>query len=281
MQFPELRNAESEITQIGCSEYRVLVSSCYNKLDHVKRVEEKRTVPVLLPLYSNGPTRCIFNNCTINDLSSIEKDLRNKCAFNRKVIVAKDAVVCDEHRETLVTRKFTAKGLIQQSESFKATPEELSRLLRVLMTELKNKHDNPLSIADMSEHEFKTFTGMSRCEYEKFKSGLDFSEKYRMRKSDVTLPIYLFKIKTGLSNKVIGTLFRRLESDVYYHLNRARKILIEQFVLYNLGLALNTAESITPPKLPKICFQDTVNSLSSWTAHTCTYKRAATLTFSD
>ncbi len=212
---------------------------CYNQNLYRKRKAEGQTVEIELPLYgSPSNEQCLFESCLNNNVIIIENERRISCSVSKGIVIEKGCCVCIEHFTKLVTLDFESTDLTKIADSFWLTPNENTHFIRSLLDSAKKKLRKPFQFSEMTDTELKQLTSLNRSEFEQFKSSLDFSrtqESNRINDPDVTLGLYLLKMRSGLSDYFISALFKMTRQTVDYHIKNARKIIFEQHTINYLG----------------------------------------------
>lgn len=113
----------------------------------------------------------------------------------------------------------------------------------------KTKRDYQQTAASFSfqcldDKRLTTFIGLNKQRFDNFKDMINFYNSKQIRNSMFTLSIYLFKMKSGHSDKVIGALVNRSQQNISCHINRAKVIIYEQFVLHYLRFAYLTCDDV-------------------------------------
>lgn len=233
-----IQNREYKQTKIfQGSKYHL---SCYNAVQYRQSKEKHRTYQVNLPSFSSQNGKCLFSDCQETELSSIEKSIRDNCAGHEGVFIQKGSRACTFHKESLKSRNFDVGHLNKVGESLKLTPNENTQLIQALLKvnrETKKDLLKPNSFfSKMDSDRLQTNIGMTRARFEELLASLDLSIGKPIRDPKFTFSLYFYKMKTGLSDKLIGGAVGATRQVIDYHIKRAREILIAQFVPRYLGL---------------------------------------------
>lgn len=198
--------------------------------------EAQKTCLLNFPLHSNENS-CIFIECAHNEVTNISQAVRDRCATMKLAFIKKGSMACANHMLALKSLEFEIIQLTRFSDTFKLTPEENTRLISSIHEAKTTKSKETIEFPNLSEERFVTLLGTNKFEFRILRDQLNWIvQDTACRNPDFTLAIYLFKMKTGLSDEVIGALIGRIRQTISYHVTRARKILNDQFVPPNLGL---------------------------------------------
>lgn len=91
------------------------------------------------------------------------------------------------------------------------------------------------------------FSGLSRADFDDLLSNLTLRNTSK-RSARTVLGLLLMKLRTGLSHRVLATLFGFKKNEVTKNIQRARNIVYDEFVPNNLGLQHITREALINEK---------------------------------
>ena len=214
--------------------------SCYDSGRNANIKENTKTSTLFLPLYSSQDGECLFENCDQTEFDTIGKELREKCSSYKSIIIAKGSVACSEHQNKLSSLDFDASELIQIADCVKLTPKENTQLFQALADAVQSEtqKSSTISFSKLNNNRLKDIIGLDRAQFDELQIQLDLCQLVKpIQDPDFTLGLYLLKMKTGLSDHVIGAFFGKSRRDINYHIHRSRELLNTRFVPRHLGLA--------------------------------------------
>ncbi|CAC5408154.1 unnamed protein product [Mytilus coruscus] len=142
---------------------------------------------------------------------------------------------CKTHKES---RFFKIKALdvlqsSKQHEYFSRTDiTDLLNDLRTIMTSSRLNFDIP---ALMTEENYNDLTGLSKDQFSDLLGYMSTVRSSGVRSVRTCLGVFLTKLRVGLSNKILGTVFGLKTSQVQRIIHAARRTLMETFIPHTLG----------------------------------------------
>ena len=102
-----------------------------------------------------------------------------------------------------------------------------------------------ISFETFNDSDYSTLTGMDKASFDDVYSLLkDSIRRSSVRSARTTLGLFLFKLKSGLSNKLLSTLFSISLSSLRRGLSSVRKCFMDEFVPRHLGFGHVTRDDI-------------------------------------
>ncbi|XP_060073207.1 uncharacterized protein LOC132553020 [Ylistrum balloti] len=87
----------------------------------------------------------------------------------------------------------------------------------------------------LTNEDYVTLTGFTKQQFDEIVTHLTSLNNSAVRSIRTCLAVFLFKLRSGLSNKLIGVLFHLTYSQIQRIVNSTRNALVEDFVPDNLG----------------------------------------------
>jgi hypothetical protein len=225
-------------SKIRKNNFGIFHINCYQHFCYTNRVHDQK-VQILLPNYSgNQKGECVF---CLNESQKISRNIRRSCFAFKAVHIAKGACVCQLHHNLLVTKSFDPIDLNKISDQFWVSAKENTKIINYLINSVNTATDKSkfLSFHNMNDNQLISLTGMNSTQLGHLQSLCE--NKKRL----VTIPLYFFKLRTGMSDRMIGALLGKSQQNVNYHINSTRELLMQYFVPKHLGLHLVNNQQMT------------------------------------
>ncbi|CAK1603536.1 unnamed protein product [Parnassius mnemosyne] len=207
--------------------------------------EEVRHAPngLTLPDYrraANNNNRCVFKDCNSTTLHGISDKLRAVVLSNHNYYIPKLARVCSEHLSSNLweTLYYSANSL----DTF--TADQVQHVFSFIKINTTLDFEN---IFEMDDRVFEYWIGLTK---EKFNSILEEVPRINeTRKGCLGLAALLMKMRTGDSDERIATLVQVPRRTLENAIDKIREILLQDFVLQNLGIYQLSREQLLEHKL--------------------------------
>ncbi|XP_052078126.1 uncharacterized protein LOC127716083 [Mytilus californianus] len=170
-------------------------------------------------------------------LVTITSEARTQSFIEKGIFINQKSRCCKIHMES---RFFKIKALdvlqsSKQHEYFSRT--DITGLLNDLrtimkMTSSRLNFDIP---ALMTEENYNDLTGLSKDQFSDLLGYMSTVRSSGVRSVRTCLGVFLTKLRVGLSNKILGTVFGLKTSQVQRIIHAARRTLMETFVPHTLG----------------------------------------------
>ena len=171
----------------------------------------------------------------------MSSDDRDFLFFTRNVWIPEGARCCSNH---LINRQLTTDAM-NQIKPFSIRQQELnSSDVQLLLSKAQmlfengNKRFNFDDTRDLTDDEFRLLTSLSRND---FNDLVNIASSSSIRNSSnrsirTAIGIYLCKLRLGLSNRLLASMFRLPDKkSVSRIIDSARQAILKSFVPYNLG----------------------------------------------
>lgn len=107
----------------------------------------------------------------------------------------------------------------------------------MLLYTMNNQGKDFDSDTDLSSSDYVNLTGISMENFDELHTYIkEHIRNTPARSTKTSLGIFLFKMKAGISNKVISTIFNISRSSLTRAISSVRQALMQTFVSQNLGL---------------------------------------------
>lgn len=168
---------------------------------------------VLLPIQRTSCSEkyCIVCGALDNRLR-VPFEARLHCYSKMKIFIPNGARICREH---LLNSRFYQDDLDKIkvcSQSSRISVNEVTRLIEGLKIESNKSLLNQAADFELSDDRFKTLTGLTIENFKVLRSMIKSSKDSVNRTVNESLIIFLFKLRTGSSNRNISTIFK-LKND--------------------------------------------------------------------
>ncbi|XP_033762719.1 uncharacterized protein LOC117344142 [Pecten maximus] len=180
--------------------------------------------------------RCVICKKSKN-LTRVGSTAISQAFIDKGVYINSQSRCCREHmqRSYFTTDALTKLSATKKSEFFSRT--DITALMNGIRDNVKAKghidFDNP---AALSTEEYTNITGLSKDQFHDLAGQLTSSVRNNSNRSSRTcLAIFMAKMKTGLPNAILGTIFNLNTAQVQRIIPRVRQCLMETLVPTHLG----------------------------------------------
>ncbi|XP_053388533.1 uncharacterized protein LOC128551660 [Mercenaria mercenaria] len=219
------------------------INTMENNPSKMARIESENDI-ISLPLKSTGYThsRCFICEKPGPKLMRVKSFARNQLFVETGVLLSNGARCCPRH---LIENMFTAssitnvKGNGNVRNRTNLSSSELIDLIeniRKIATENKEKK---LCFDDdsLSSDEYLNLTGLIKPDFDEMVQYVNKSKVSGKKSIRTTLAIFLTKIKTGLSNRIISTLYNLSKSQIRRSVTSIRKQLAKNVAPLYIGFS--------------------------------------------
>ena len=242
----QCRKEVSSILRKSVTEEDFLCNLCNSKYHTGKLEEPSKFIPegVEIPVYSIGNKShkycCIWGHKP-NNLKTVPADAHTQLFLKYKIILSSSTRCCPSH---LTENKLIKdEAIIANQHRLKETKkiiksDEMIQILNSAKALIEKSESRRIDFDQphlLSDNDYYTLTGLTEEQFNDFVSGISFERKrkYSVRQS---VGILLTKLRTGLSNSTLKTIFNINTSlGVCKIIRKARKALVAQFVPKFLG----------------------------------------------
>ncbi|CAC5378166.1 unnamed protein product [Mytilus coruscus] len=161
----------------------------------------------------------------------------------------------NRNRQVVVPHEARTQAFIEKGVYFKDTRVNYTTLLHGSdITELLNRVRGTLTLNgklnfdcshSLSEEEYQRFTGLTRNQFEAVANTVTDLRKSEIRYVKTCLAILLVKLRTGLTNSILATLFSLEIHHIQKETHAARSSLMKSFVPSFLGFQHMSHEKFT------------------------------------
>jgi hypothetical protein len=171
----------------------------------------------------------------------VSSDDRDFLFFTRNVWIPEGARCCSNH---LINRQLTTDAMNQikplsiRQQELNSSDVQLLLSKAQMLFENGNKRFNFDDTRDLTDDEFRLLTSLSRND---FNDLVNIASSSSIRNSSnrsirTAIGIYLCKLRLGLSNRLLASMFRLPDKkSVSRIIDSARQAILKSFVPYNLG----------------------------------------------
>lgn len=183
-------------------------------------------------------------------LVNVPAQVRTDVFIKHNILITSGSRCCPRHFQdsTLSTFEESAISDLCTVESTFVNRSTVLALLNTIRQSACSSANNRLSfdnLALFSEDDILNLTGIGKADFEDLLQCVQ--PKVRQtpaRSAATTLGIFLFKLKSGLSNKILATLFNISKSSIRRAFHSTRKILSTDFVPLHLGFQHISREEV-------------------------------------
>jgi len=187
-----------------------------------------------------------------NKMVTVKSRARYQLFVHCGILLSKSARCCPGHicyKENIFTqesiRRITLSG-VKTSSTSQYTQEEILDIikhLRVLARD--NQQQRVVFNHTFDDDDYKTLTGLKKSDFEELFSVV--SEKINNNARNM-LGVFLTKMRSGLSNRTLGTIFHMKKSHVSRCIKLVREALSGEFVANNLGFGHVARDTVISEK---------------------------------
>ena len=204
-----------------------------------------------LPLTSSSKshrrcTVCRKENNNRNKQVVVPSEARTQAFIDRGIIIPVNSRCCPCH---LLGKYFTQESIALVPETAESTlfnrtdiTELLNRVRSTLRSSGKLNFDCSFSLSD---EDYSRLTGLTREQFEAVSKTINDLRNSEIRSIRTCLGILLVKLRTGLSNNVLATLFSMQVHQIQRAVHAARSSLMKSFVPSFLGFQHMSHEQFT------------------------------------
>ncbi|XP_065923262.1 uncharacterized protein [Magallana gigas] len=270
----ELKQLVQKMCVFDPSDEDVLCTACRIKC-HVKlkkHIEKKDTAPkdtlfspqqqgsssryarsppsVTLPLPSSATShaRCFICKRPGPKLIVVPTSERNSVFLHQKILIPYGSRCCSKH---IPDGRFTSDALKQIPVFSQTSSLNRSSIVDILLylRETALRYDTSRIDFDrenaFSDQQYTTLTGLSKNSFNDLLSYISDSVKNTsVRSARNSLGIFLVKMKSGLCNSILSTIFNVSKASIRRAIHTVRRALMENFVPQNLGFQHISRESV-------------------------------------
>ncbi|XP_062587204.1 uncharacterized protein LOC134248846 [Saccostrea cucullata] len=228
-------------------------------------VSSPPSVSLSIPSTPKSHAQCFLCKRAGPKLMVVPSNARFNVFLNCEVIVPAGSRCCPNHLEDGDFKSDVLPRIKATSESFlsRTAITDLIKRLRATAQHNKNCRIDFDNSSNLTDNDYLTLTGISRDAFDELCESLKDVRNTPVRSTRTSLGIFLFKMKSGLSNKVLSTIFNISKSSLRRAIASVRQSLTASFVPQNLGLQHISREEVierhTRP-LAQTLFGETGNS---------------------
>ena len=170
----------------------------------------------------------------------VPSQIRQTVLIEHQILITSDSRCCPSHLNNDLTELKKEEIInIKTKENTFINRTSATELI-IKTTELAKKSSNQrLSFDNLkcySDEDFVNLTGLNKKQFMQLHQQVEsYIKNTPVRSSTTTLGIFLFKLKCGLSNKILSTLFGVTRSSIRRALHSVRKVLAQTVVPEHLG----------------------------------------------
>lgn len=249
---------------VNCRENDVLCGRCrreyYTNRNHqgisgpkpVVQPEAKSSMEfspknITLPLPSIGGSHSTCCVCKKRGpkLIVVSSKARFNCFLYKNVIIPYGSRCCPVHiaDDMMTEEAVNVMNNFRQNTNFNRT--DIMNLLGKVREALLKKDEKGINFdSTFSDTDIKNLTGLNRAAFENLLTYLSSIRDTQVRSARTCLGIYLTKLKTGLSNKILATLFQVSRDSIRRAIKSVRKNLLQTFTPHHIGFEHVTREDL-------------------------------------
>ncbi|CAC5364418.1 unnamed protein product [Mytilus coruscus] len=225
------------------------------------------SIQLKLPSTTASHAQCVVCKRHGPKLVTVPNSARHDLFLQRLIILPQGARCCPGHLSDEIFSSFSCEQIVEKEPSSDFNRTEITFLLKQIRDiALKNSKkridfDSPNSL---SESDIYNLTGLTKANFDDVCSKIQDSpmRDSHCRTIRQCIGIFLTKLKCGMSNRLLSTLFNLGRDATRRAISSARKYLVETFVPENLGFEHisrnNVINNHTRP-LAQSLFGDTTN----------------------
>ncbi|XP_062581928.1 uncharacterized protein LOC134243712 [Saccostrea cucullata] len=204
-----------------------------------KYVRSPPSVTLPLPSTSTSHSSCFICRKPGPKLVVVPASARNSVFLQRKILIPYGTRCCAKH---ILNDNLTAESLEEISVISQASNVNRSSITDILLymreVALKNKasridFDNE---ENFSDQQYVRLTGLNRASFLDLLSHIDGRiNRTPVRSQKNSLGIFLMKMRSGLSNDVLSSIFNISKASIRRAISAVRSVLMESFVPQNIG----------------------------------------------
>jgi hypothetical protein len=176
---------------------------------------------IALPISTTGQShsRCFICGKPGPKLVRIKKEARHDIFIELNIILSKGARCCPKH---LTENSFCKEAfmLLKNNKNIRNvshfTCEEVHTLIENIRKAAKDNRNKRVDFDDngMNDNDYESLTGLNRAQFDDLLTYIKNSKKSQNRSIRGSLGVFLTKLRTGLSNRILGTIFNMTKSQV-------------------------------------------------------------------
>ncbi|XP_045173214.2 uncharacterized protein LOC123534842 [Mercenaria mercenaria] len=207
---------------------------------HVENpLNSPKNVLLKLPVSARSHKTCIVckkNATTKNKIIRIPSSAIAQAFVEKFIFVDFKNRCCASHLENGHFTQESLNALKENKLADRLSRTDILHLLKNVRTfMLQSKFLNFDCTYNMSDDDFHTLTGISKGQFEDLVKHVDKLRDTEVRTARNCIGIFLVKLRTGLSNKLLSVLFGITPAQIQRSITSARLDLMESFVPENIG----------------------------------------------
>ena len=227
------------------------------------------SVPLPIPATSNSHAYCFVCKRPGPKLVVVGSESRFSAFLHNNIVIPPGSRCCPVHLDAKGLIPSDVLASIKTSDEAMVDSHTVYGLLQKLREETKKHLVTRLDFDTdgvLTETDYLTLTGLSKANFDDLCDHVTPHIRHTpVRSTRASLGIFLMKMKSGLSNKLISTLCNVSKSSVHRAVASVRRCLMASFVPQYLGLQHITREAIisdhTRPLAQKLFCNDSTNQV--------------------
>ena len=223
-------------------------------------------VTVSVPSTSNSHAYCFVCKKPGPKLVVVPAQVRLSTYVDYNILIPEGCRCCPGHLKEGNFSPETVKDL-RKTENITLTEASVTEIIEKLREKAKRNSETRLdfdNVGALSDADYVTLTGLGKDSFNDLSDHVSqLIRNTPARTSRTSLGIYLMKMNTGMSNRLLSTILKVSKSSIRRAISSVRKALMKQFVPDNLGFQHITRQQVidehTRP-LAQSIFGDASNS---------------------
>ena len=198
-----------------------------------------------IPGTSSSHSRCIFCKRPGPKLVVVSQQARFWAFIERNVLIRPGSRCCPVHKANEVTIQSALLSNIPTTAQSIVNRATLTKLMQDMRQFCHAQVDAFVDFKCINDEDCINLTGLTSGQFEDLCCHvLHHVKSTPSRSPRMSVGIFLFKLKSGMSNRLLSTLFRLSKSSVRRAIKTVRKAMMRSFVPLHLGIECVTREKI-------------------------------------
>lgn len=201
-------------------------------------------VTLKIPSTSRSHARCFICKRPGPKLVNVSSEGRLSAFINHNILLPTDARCCPVH----ITDGMLVSSAVETIQTRTDTSNLSRTAIQDLLQKLRNtclQQKHCFNFDQMNEQDYVSLTGLNNDQFHDFCAHITDKIKATPNRSPKTsVGLFLLKMYSGLSNKILATIFGISKSSVRRAISTVRQACMRSFVPLYLGLESVTRESI-------------------------------------
>ncbi|XP_076081629.1 uncharacterized protein LOC143052466 [Mytilus galloprovincialis] len=179
---------------------------------------------------------CKKEGTSRNKLCKVPLQARTQAFIKNAVFIDGNTRCCKHHLSEQLFDDTSLQALTAKYTTTYMNRSDITSLLENVRKTLATSHilnfDNPLSLSD---GDYYNLTGLSKQQFNELSSYIVSARQTNVRSVRTCIAVLLTKLRTGLPNHILGTIFSLTKSQVQRCIHSARVSLMQDFVPHFIG----------------------------------------------